>query len=122
MVEATQPTRAIVLAGGQGKRMKSNLPKVLHEVLGMPILARLLGTIDLLNLEHIHVVVGHQSEQIKEFLSKLSLHTPISLHLQEPQLGTARRTAFQPPHERSAGNHFDNRFGRSQKLRTDRAR
>jgi bifunctional UDP-N-acetylglucosamine pyrophosphorylase/glucosamine-1-phosphate N-acetyltransferase len=88
MVEATQPTRAIVLAGGQGKRMKSNLPKVLHEVLGMPILARLLGTIDLLNLEHIHVVVGHQSEQIKEFLSKLSLHTPVSLHLQEPQLGT----------------------------------
>jgi bifunctional UDP-N-acetylglucosamine pyrophosphorylase / glucosamine-1-phosphate N-acetyltransferase len=83
-----KPVRAIVLAGGQGKRMKSALPKVLHEVLGQPILARLLRALDKLDLEHIHIVIGHQADQIRAFVPTLSLHTPVSLHLQEPQAGT----------------------------------
>jgi bifunctional UDP-N-acetylglucosamine pyrophosphorylase/glucosamine-1-phosphate N-acetyltransferase len=83
-----KPLRVIVLAGGQGKRMRSALPKVLHEVLGQPILARLLRVLDKLELEHIHIVVGHQAEQIRSFVPTLALHTPVSLHMQEPQSGT----------------------------------
>jgi bifunctional UDP-N-acetylglucosamine pyrophosphorylase / glucosamine-1-phosphate N-acetyltransferase len=80
--------RAIVLAGGQGKRMRSSLPKVLHEVMGQPILKRLLSTVDELELDHIHVVVGHRAEQIRNYLGSITFHTPISLQLQEPQAGT----------------------------------
>jgi len=80
--------RAIVLAGGQGKRMRSSMPKVLHEVMGQPILKRLLSTVDELELDHIHVVVGHRAEQIRTYLGSMTFHTAISLHLQEPQAGT----------------------------------
>lgn len=81
-------TRAIVLAAGQGKRMRSDKPKVLHELLGKAILWRVINTLDQLNLEHIHVVIGHGAEQIREHLAGMSWQTPLSLHVQEPQLGT----------------------------------
>lgn len=80
--------RAIVLAAGQGKRMKSSLPKVLHEVLGKAILTRVLDALDVLNLEHIHIVVGHGAVEVTKFLQAHPPQTPWSAHLQEPQLGT----------------------------------
>ncbi len=57
----------IILAAGKGTRMKSDLVKVLHPILGLPMLSY---TIDL-SLHHIKaektiVVVGHQADQIKE--------------------------------------------------------
>lgn len=84
----TKPVRAVLLAAGQGKRMKSNLPKVLHPVLGKAILGRILEAIDVLELEHVHIVIGHGAEQVKEFLAKNPPKTNWSTHLQEPQLGT----------------------------------
>jgi bifunctional UDP-N-acetylglucosamine pyrophosphorylase/glucosamine-1-phosphate N-acetyltransferase len=80
--------QAIVLAGGQGKRMRSSKAKVLHEVLGQPLLFRVLRTLDKLDLSHIHLVVGHQADQIRARLTELTLHTPLTVHLQEPQMGT----------------------------------
>lgn len=83
-----KPVRAVLLAAGQGKRMKSNLPKVLHPVLGKSILGRLLSAIDTLGVEHVHVVIGHGAEQVKAHLKENPPETPWSVHLQEPQLGT----------------------------------
>jgi len=81
-------TRAIVLAAGLGKRMRSDKPKVLHEILGKTILWRLLNTLDQLVLEHIHIVIGHGAEQVRTHLATGMWHTPISCHVQERQLGT----------------------------------
>jgi len=75
----------IILAAGKGTRMKSDLVKVLHPILGLPMLSY---TIDL-SLHHIKaektiVVVGHQADQIKE-----RFQTPqINFVLQREQLGT----------------------------------
>jgi bifunctional UDP-N-acetylglucosamine pyrophosphorylase / glucosamine-1-phosphate N-acetyltransferase len=55
----------IVLAAGQGTRMKSNLPKVLHRVADKPLLQHVLNTARLLAPKAIHVVVGHGAEQVK---------------------------------------------------------
>ncbi len=83
-----KPARAVLLAAGQGKRMKSMKPKVLHEVLGKPILARILDAVKALDVEHVHIVVGHESDQIRAFLEKNPPGIPFSLHLQQPQRGT----------------------------------
>lgn len=77
-----------MLAAGQGKRMKSDRPKVLHEILGRAILARVLDALGELELEHIHIVVGHGADQVRAFLDENPPDTPWSAHLQEPQLGT----------------------------------
>ncbi len=82
------PTRAIVLAAGQGKRMRSKKSKLLHDLLGQPILGRVLKALDDMALEHIHIVVGYEADQIRGFLSDYNAHTPISWHLQDPQQGT----------------------------------
>ena len=55
----------IILAAGQGSRMYSNLPKVLHRVAGQPMLARVIGCARALSPHHIHVVVGYGAEEVK---------------------------------------------------------
>ncbi|MBP6746640.1 bifunctional UDP-N-acetylglucosamine diphosphorylase/glucosamine-1-phosphate N-acetyltransferase GlmU [bacterium] len=90
------PVRAIVLAAGQGKRMKSNKPKVLHEVLGRAILSRVMDAVgaaagfteDSKGLEHLHLVVGHSAEVVTDFVNNNPPPCPFSTHLQSPQLGT----------------------------------
>lgn len=77
-----------MLAAGQGKRMKSCLPKVLHPVLGKPILRRVLDALDGLGLEHIHLVVGHMAAEVESYLAGSPPLTPFTCHRQEPQLGT----------------------------------
>jgi len=68
--------------------MRSSTSKVLHEVLGKPILGRILETIESLSIERIHIIIGHQAEQIRDFVLKVQLQTPSDIHLQEQQLGT----------------------------------
>jgi bifunctional UDP-N-acetylglucosamine pyrophosphorylase/glucosamine-1-phosphate N-acetyltransferase len=75
----------IILAAGKGTRMKSDLVKVLHPLLGLPMLHY---TVDL-SLNHIKaektiVIVGHQADQIQERFKDLK----IEFALQEKQLGT----------------------------------
>lgn len=84
----SKPVRAVLLAAGQGKRMKSSLPKVLHPVMGKPIIGRILEAIDSLELEHVHVVIGHGAEQVADYLKRNPPKTPYSTHIQEPLLGT----------------------------------
>src|SRR5213592_2005016 len=56
--------KAVVLAAGKGVRMKSERAKVLHEVLGRPVLDFVLRNLRLAGVEDILVVVGHQAEKV----------------------------------------------------------
>ena len=61
----SEPLHVIILAAGEGKRMKSALPKVLLPLAGRPLLAHVLGTARLLRPDAIHVVYGHGGEQVR---------------------------------------------------------
>ena len=76
-------TAAIILAAGQGTRMRSRLPKVLHPLAGRPILGHVLDAVGRAGIEHRVVVVGHGAEEIEAFLAGAP-----SVR-QDPQLGTA---------------------------------
>lgn len=56
---------ALVLAAGQGTRMKSDLAKVLHPMAGQPLLAHVLETLDALGVGRVLVVIGHQRERVR---------------------------------------------------------
>ncbi|MFP1603491.1 bifunctional UDP-N-acetylglucosamine diphosphorylase/glucosamine-1-phosphate N-acetyltransferase GlmU [Microbacterium sp. 2216-1] len=58
------PLAIIVLAAGQGTRMKSRRPKVLHEIGGRPLVGHVLTTARALGAEHIEVVVRHERDQV----------------------------------------------------------
>jgi len=74
---------AILLAAGQGTRMKSSLPKVLHPIAGKPMIAHALEAIQKSTTEKPIVVVGHGADEVIKYLGD-SAQTV----LQEPQLGT----------------------------------
>ncbi len=75
---------AIVLAAGKGKRMKSDLPKVLHSINGRPIIQILLDTLAKLNFERIVIVIGYKGEMVKQALAGY----PVDFVWQTEQLGT----------------------------------
>ena len=74
----------IILAAGQGTRMRSTRPKVLHLLAGKPLLTHVIETAMSLNPDGIHVVIGHNALQIQENLA----HLPVRWVQQERQLGT----------------------------------
>ncbi len=84
MTSPKQAATAVVLAAGQGTRMKSRHPKVLHQVLGRPMIAYLLDTLMSLGHEDILVVVGYEADKVKEALKEF----PVRFVVQEPQQGT----------------------------------
>jgi bifunctional UDP-N-acetylglucosamine pyrophosphorylase/glucosamine-1-phosphate N-acetyltransferase len=57
--------KAVVLAAGKGVRMKSDRPKVLHEILGRPVLDFVLRNLRLAGVQDVVVVVGHQAEKVR---------------------------------------------------------
>lgn len=75
---------AVVLAAGQGTRMKSKLYKVLHPVCGKPMVEHVIDHIGSLDVERIVTVVGHGAELVQETLGNKSQYV-----LQAEQLGTA---------------------------------
>ena len=78
------PLTVVILAAGQGKRMNSDLPKVLQPLAGRPLLKHVIATARSLQPEHIHVVYGHGGERVPEALRE----EPVSWVLQAEQLGT----------------------------------
>ena len=74
----------VILAAGEGKRMHSTLPKVLHRVGGVPLLEHVIDSANALAPVACHVVVGHGSEQVRESLAQRR----INWVLQDQQLGT----------------------------------
>lgn len=81
----------IILAAGMGKRMHSDLPKVLHPVASVPMLFHVIKTAQELQPSRIHLVLGHKSDQVEAALQKLdeSTRSLLTISLQEQQLGTA---------------------------------
>lgn len=79
----------VILAAGQGTRMRSALPKVLHPVAGKPMLGHVIDTARQLSPRKIHVVIGHGAELVRERLAADDIH----FVLQSEQLGTGHAVA-----------------------------
>ena len=77
----------IILAAGQGTRMKSALPKVLHPVAGLPMAAHVVATANAAGSDATAIVVGHGGDAVREALSGM-LGTA-TFHEQADQMGTA---------------------------------
>lgn len=75
---------ALILAAGQGKRIKSNLPKVLHKVCGKEMVNHVIDTMRGAGLEEVNVIIGKGAELVK----KETASKNVSYSLQEEQLGT----------------------------------
>jgi len=75
----------VILAAGQGKRMKSDLPKVLQPLAGKPLLRHVIDTARQLQPNSLHVVYGHGGERVREALASVGVS---SWCLQAEQLGT----------------------------------
>lgn len=84
----------IILAAGIGKRMKSNKAKVLHEILGKPMIYYVLDTVCSISEKNIYVVVGHQSESVKTTIDN---KYQVNYVTQEKQLGTGHAVSCAMP-------------------------
>src|SRR5690606_23415435 len=60
---------AVILAAGQGTRMKSDLPKVLHPIAGRPMVHHVIRAVKAAGIERIVVVVGHGRDQVRAALA-----------------------------------------------------
>jgi bifunctional UDP-N-acetylglucosamine pyrophosphorylase/glucosamine-1-phosphate N-acetyltransferase len=78
------PLSVVILAAGQGKRMNSNLPKVLQSLAGRPLLQHVIRTAVELEPSNLYVVYGHGGAQVQAALP----HEPVEWILQANQLGT----------------------------------
>jgi bifunctional UDP-N-acetylglucosamine pyrophosphorylase/glucosamine-1-phosphate N-acetyltransferase len=83
----------VILAAGQGTRMKSARPKVLHEIAGRPMLAHVIATARALAPRAIHVVYGHGGEAVPQALPDAG----VNWALQAEQLGTGHAVAMAMP-------------------------
>ncbi|MFC3942411.1 UDP-N-acetylglucosamine diphosphorylase/glucosamine-1-phosphate N-acetyltransferase [Pseudomonas gingeri NCPPB 3146 = LMG 5327] len=83
----------VILAAGQGTRMRSALPKVLHPVAGNSMLGHVIHSARQLNPQRIHVVIGHGADRVREQLAADDLN----FVLQDKQLGTGHAVAQAVP-------------------------
>jgi bifunctional UDP-N-acetylglucosamine pyrophosphorylase/glucosamine-1-phosphate N-acetyltransferase len=91
-------THVVVLAAGQGTRMKSKLPKVLHRLVGRPLIEHVLQTADAIAPSTVTIVIGHGADSVR---SSIVSRPNVGFVVQEPQLGTAH--ALQQVEARLAG-------------------
>ncbi len=82
----SRPAAVLILAAGEGKRMKSRTPKVLHSLCGLSMLGHVLATAGELDPERLVVVVGHGREQVGAEAGKVRPRALVVV--QEEQLGT----------------------------------
>ncbi len=83
----------VILAAGQGTRMRSAIPKVLHPVAGNSMLGHVIHSARQLSPQGIHVVIGHGAELVRERLAAADLN----FVLQDKQLGTGHAVAQAVP-------------------------
>lgn len=75
--------KCIILAAGQGTRMKSDIPKVLHQALGMPLIHYPIQAAKNIGAKEIGVIIGHQADKVKNVLGD-----DFAYYYQTEQLGT----------------------------------
>ncbi|VAW87891.1 N-acetylglucosamine-1-phosphate uridyltransferase / Glucosamine-1-phosphate N-acetyltransferase [hydrothermal vent metagenome] len=84
----------VILAAGQGSRMRSRLPKVLHKLAHKPLLTHVIDVAEQLSAQDIHVVYGHGGEVVRDVLADRN----VSWVKQEEQLGTGHAVAQAAAH------------------------
>jgi bifunctional UDP-N-acetylglucosamine pyrophosphorylase/glucosamine-1-phosphate N-acetyltransferase len=82
---STSAPAAVILAAGQGKRMHSDLPKVLHQACGRPLVDYVLDSARAAGVRRLVVIIGHKAELVREALRG---HADVEFAVQERQLGT----------------------------------
>lgn len=92
---------AVILAAGEGTRMKSDIPKVLHKVCGVPILAHVIRAAQQAGADKIVIVVGKNAEKIKEIFAEDN----IEFVMQEEQKGTGH-ALMQAQNAACESSHF----------------
>jgi bifunctional UDP-N-acetylglucosamine pyrophosphorylase/glucosamine-1-phosphate N-acetyltransferase len=86
MTNTNPDLHVVILAAGQGTRMKSSLPKVLHRISNLALIDYVIRAAEPVSPASTTVVVGHRAEVVREHLRT---RPQIGFALQEPQLGTA---------------------------------
>src|SRR5205823_2930542 len=81
---------AVLLAAGEGTRMRSSIPKVLHRIAGRTLIGHAVRAADGMRPDHLVVVVGHGRKAVAEHLDELAadLDRPVTTAVQEEQRGT----------------------------------
>src|SRR5690554_2782391 len=79
---------SIILAAGEGTRMKSTLPKVLHKVAGLEMVGHVLNAAREAGSDDVALVIGHGDEKVRASVERLAGEAAPSFHVQEKQLGT----------------------------------
>lgn len=86
--QSPRPLAAVIMAAGQGKRMKNpDKAKVMHELAGTPLVGRVVALARELGCDPVVVVVGHQRESVITYLH--ALDDSVCIAVQSEQLGTA---------------------------------
>lgn len=80
---------SIILAAGEGTRMKSALPKVLHKVAGLEMVGHVLNAARAAGSDDTALVIGHGGDKVRAAVEKLAGEAAPSFYTQEKQLGTA---------------------------------
>lgn len=78
---------SIILAAGEGTRMKSSLPKVLHKIAGLPLVCHVVRQVQLIGKSDIAVVVGRGADDVSSAVKEFS--KTANIYLQKERLGTA---------------------------------
>src|SRR5690606_24647522 len=94
----------VILAAGMGKRMKSELPKVLHGLAGKPMLTHVIEASQRLEPAAIVIVVGHGADQIQQHYDA---NAGLAFALQQPQLGTGHAVQQAVPQLKRSGSPQD---------------
>ena len=87
------PLHIVILAAGKGTRMYSKLPKVLHEIGGLPMVTRVIDTAQTLNPASTTVVIGHGKDRVLDTVKR-----DVNWVEQIEQLGTGHAVKMALPH------------------------
>jgi bifunctional UDP-N-acetylglucosamine pyrophosphorylase / glucosamine-1-phosphate N-acetyltransferase len=90
-VSALRPAAVIVLAAGEGTRMKSSTPKVLHEIGGRSLIGHAISAARELDPQHLVVVVGHGRDRVADHVH--AAFPDVATAVQDVQLGTGHAVA-----------------------------
>ncbi|QDY77165.1 bifunctional UDP-N-acetylglucosamine diphosphorylase/glucosamine-1-phosphate N-acetyltransferase GlmU [Streptomyces qinzhouensis] len=93
-MSANRPAAVVVLAAGEGTRMKSKTPKVLHDICGRSLVGHVVTAARELDPEHLVVVVGHAAEQVRGHLTERYAGTRTAFQAEQNGTGHAVRIAL----------------------------
>lgn len=89
--------KSVILAAGKGTRMKSDTPKVLHQIYSKTLLGYVIDAVNNTDMaDENYVIVGHQAERVEEFVKEN--YTNAKTVLQSPQLGTGHAVSMVCPY------------------------